>query len=205
MQATTETRADRCQYLRTLDEFLVTACCRVSIRHLDDIANANRLLDESAHVGRLLLCVAIQERLRRQPFQYPLQLPGKICSIANACTQPLAKERRRLMRGVTCEKNAAAAPALREHSAKRISDGALDTSLPRCNPRFEPLPHIFGLGKVCAVITGHQFDLPAVPAAHTFDTRDGPRRVANLHGSWRQRSHRLDELNIRHEPLRRGS
>src|ERR1039457_55194 len=133
MQPGTETWADRIQYLRVFDEFLVPARCGARIRYLNNAANADRLLDKGAHVGRSFLCVTIEERLRRQPFQHPMKLPRKIGRIAHARTQALPKERWRLVRGVTCQQHAAPAPVLRNYGAEGIQHRALDASLTRRN------------------------------------------------------------------------
>jgi len=69
------------------------------------VPERDRQIDELAHVVQALPLVGVEQLIGRAAQEHEIELPGERGRVAHACADPLRRERRQLVRGVTGQKH----------------------------------------------------------------------------------------------------
>jgi hypothetical protein len=169
VQPRAETGRRELEHLRrlALQEAAVALGGHRRVGRLDHVAQPHREFDERAHVRPALGLVGVEQRLGRGARAPRGELPPQVGRVADAGAQALAEERRRLVRGVAGEQQAAAAPAGGDHRVEGVDRAALEPRVGGRHPAREQRPDVLGPADGLGIVAGHQHDLPAAPAPVT--------------------------------------
>ena len=153
---------------------------RVRVRGLDDRAEADRELDELAHVGAALGLAGVEQRFAGRAGHHHPELPGEVGGVPDAGAHALPEEGRGLVRAVPGQHQPAAAPRCGEQRMEGVDRGALDADVVRADRVGQHRPDPLGPHDPGFVVARHEHDLPAMPGALHVYPGHRPARVAVL-------------------------
>ena len=144
--------------------------------------------------------VRIEQTVVGATREYSVELPREIDRVPDAGAEPLAHERRRLVRGVARQQHRPDAPTLRDQRVKPID--RKPNRIQRCfaAPWSEQRPEGLPTTECLARFTGQKHELPASAARTCRDARRWSARIAELECGIRRQSDVLLQARIDNRP-----